>query len=187
MNPIYNKEKISYSGTKSPYYNSILVTKVIHRIVRFGEEMEVNIQKIEKIVEIATIRNKEVVIEKYKIFLNRYSAIHKGEQSVLEFLETESNFFPALNLENDEFSLINKESIVGMVVGDDVEEPIEGGFKIHFSDGLYLTVMLPEVVLPAFRSRPIDYFNSTTTFIELSYYDKVAYFNIKKIEKVTGI
>lgn len=149
--------------------------------------MDANIQKIKKVVELGFIRDKEIVIEQFYIFLNRFSAIHKGEESVQEFLEDEKNFIPAINIESNEFALINKSDIISLIIPDDIEDADEGPIKIHFSDGLYLKVALPELILPTFRSRPVDYFNSCRSFIELSYYEKQIFININKIEKVTGV
>ncbi|PID26481.1 MAG: hypothetical protein CR982_10095 [Candidatus Cloacimonadota bacterium] len=149
--------------------------------------MEINIKKIEKIVEIAVLRNKRIVFEKCKIFLNKFSSTQKGEESILEFLDSDKDFIPTLNLENEEFSILSKDDMLGLIDTEDIDESNDKDFIIHFGDNLFLDVTLPEVGLSMFRSRPIDYFNSAKRFIELKYFGRAAYFNLKKIEKVTGV
>ncbi|MBN1971315.1 MAG: hypothetical protein JXR48_17610 [Candidatus Delongbacteria bacterium] len=151
--------------------------------------MDVNIPKLKKNVEIYLSHGGDFRILECMIFLNKYSAIHKGEESVEEYLNSDICFIPVMDTQTNEFNILNKRHIICLKteVEDEKGSLPRVNFDIHFDNGKIIKAGFLNDTLPKFRSRPLDYLNSGNNFIEFEMDEKITYFNTNHINRVTGL
>lgn len=146
---------------------------------------DLNIPKLKKQVEIAFKDAGVIKISKMTLFLNHFSAHHTGEETVLEVLNNDVQFIPAL-VENggSKFAILNVDSVFYVTELDGSEVSSEGEtLRIQFITGEQLEFKVNEI-LPGNRSRAIDFLNSENTFLTFSKGDRNIYVNKNKINKV---
>ncbi len=127
-----------------------------------------------------------IVLEPYSIFLSEYSSKHRGEESLIEFLNEKSLFFPGVNRETNEFFLINSATVLFVLEETKIEEPVIDNITITFLNGENLMAGLDEI-LPTYRSRPLDYLNQEDVFISFIHQQSQIFINKHKIAKVSGL
>ncbi len=145
---------------------------------------ELNIPKLKKPVEIAFKDGGVIKNSKMTLFLNHNSAHHTGEETVIELLNNDVQFIPAV-IENggSEFAILNVDSIFYVKELDGSEASAEGEcLKIQFITGEQIEFKVNEI-LPGNRSRAIDFLNTSQTFLTFSKDGKAVYVNKNKINK----
>lgn len=146
---------------------------------------DLNIPKLKKQVEIAFKDGGLIKISKMTLFLNHFSANHTGEETVLEVLNNDVQFIPAL-VENGEskFAILNVDSVFYVTELQGSEVSSEGEtLRIQFITGEQFEFKVNEI-LPGNRSRAIDFLNSESTFLTFSKDNRNVYVNKNKINKV---
>jgi hypothetical protein len=146
---------------------------------------DLNIPKLKKQVEIAFKDGGLIKISKMTLFLNHFSAHHTGEETVVEVLNNDVQFIPAM-VENGEskFAILNVDSIFYVTELEGSEVSSEGEtLRIQFITGEQLDFKVNEI-LPGNRSRAIDFLNGENIFLTFSKDKRNVYVNKNKINKV---
>ncbi|MEI6614163.1 MAG: hypothetical protein WCL37_04640 [Chrysiogenales bacterium] len=125
--------------------------------------MDLKIPKIEVLVDIMFI-DREQVAEEFYLYLNHFSPLHKGEQTLEEFINSDQLFIPAKKSLNREFQILNNQSIIYIKEKNRAEESPGASIRIHLRNSQDIEIKLFEL-LPDFHSRPIDFFNNPRTFL----------------------
>lgn len=149
---------------------------------------DLNIPKLKKQVEIAFKDGGLIKISKMTLFLNHFSKHHTGEETVVEVLNNDVQFIPAL-VENGEskFAILNVDSIFYVTELEGSEVSSEGeNLRIQFITGEQLEFKVNEI-LPGNRSRAIDFLNGENIFLTFSKDNRNVYLNKNKINKVEVI
>ncbi|MFO7810746.1 MAG: hypothetical protein R6V47_05180 [Candidatus Delongbacteria bacterium] len=144
-----------------------------------------NIPKLKKEVEIAFKDGGVIKISKMTLFLNHFSAHHTGEETVLEILNRDVQFIPAL-VENggSNFAILNIDSIFYVSEpGSEEKDPDKEDVLIQFITGEQIEFTISED-LPGNRSRAIDFLNTDNVFLTFSKDGRKVYVNKNKINKV---
>ena len=146
---------------------------------------DLNIPKMKKEVEIAFKDGGIIKKTKMILFLNRFSAHHTGEETVLEVLNDKAQFIPAMIMNGDEkFSILNVDSIFYVSELEDIQdEPDKENLSIQFITGEKINFTIHEE-LPGNRSRAIDFLNTERNFLTFMRDNKKVYINKNKINKV---
>lgn len=126
--------------------------------------------KIEKIQEQVTIQFVSSERVEGTIFLNKFSAIHSGEEDLEEYFGGDDRFFPYQE-NSGRFSIIQKSTVVYVRYSNERvtrEEVIfkRGKVTIIFSDGSSITGEIA-LDMPAGKERPLDYLNTRNGFFVL--------------------
>lgn len=146
---------------------------------------DLNIPKLKKQVEIAFKDAGLIKISKMTLFLNHFSAHHTGEETVVEVLNNDVQFIPAM-VENGEskFAILNVDSIFYVTELEGSEVSSEGeSLMIQFITGEQIEFKVNEI-LPGNRSRAIDFLNGENIFLTFSKDKRNVYVNKNKINKV---
>ncbi|HQO09439.1 MAG TPA: hypothetical protein PLK90_04940 [Clostridiales bacterium] len=146
---------------------------------------ELNIPKLRKEVEIAFKDGGIIKITKMILFLNKFSAYHSGEETVLEVLNDRSKFIPAMIPNGQEtFAILNVDSIFYVTETDQDETQMQKeDLCIQFITGEKMEFKIHEE-LPGNRSRAVDFLNSERLFLTFLRNNHKVYINKNKINKV---
>ncbi|HXK50181.1 MAG TPA: hypothetical protein PKW56_06920 [Clostridiales bacterium] len=146
---------------------------------------DLNIPKQKKEVEIAFKDGGLIKKTNMILFLNRFSAHHTGEETVLEVLNDTSQFIPAMIMNGDQkFAILNIDSIFYVSeIGEVEENPDKESLCIQFITGEKINFTVHEE-LPGNRSRAIDFLNTDRNFLTFMKDSKKVYVNKNKINKV---
>ncbi len=146
---------------------------------------DLNIPKQKKEVEIAFKDGGFIKKTNMILFLNRFSAHHTGEETVLDVLNDKAQFIPAMIMNGDQkFAILNIDSIFYISEIEEVEEnPDKESLCIQFITGEKINFTIHED-LPGNRSRAIDFLNTERNFLTFMKDSKKVYINKNKINKV---
>ena len=146
---------------------------------------ELNIPKLRKEVEIAFKDGGVIKITKMFLFLNKFSAHHSGEETVLEVLNDKSKFIPAMIPNGHEsFAILNIDSVFYVTELDQSEtESQKADLCIQFITGEKTEFRIHEE-LPGNKSRAVDFLNSERLFLTFLKNNHKVYINKNKINKV---
>ena len=125
--------------------------------------MDLKIPKREITVTIAMLDQAQDP-QSYHIYLSQCSRRHTGEESLEEFLNGENTFIPIKHSENNDFIIAGVQHILYV----EEQEPIDidplSTLKLEMVGGLTMKLEHFEPQ-PLFHSRPVDFFNTTQTFL----------------------
>jgi hypothetical protein len=113
------------------------------------------------------------------VFLSEQASRHGGEERVRDLLESEAEFLPCINAEDDNVAFLAKCSIAVVRTDeppwerDEVNLPLEHEVEVSLRGGTVLRGLL-SYVLPPDHSRPIDYLNEPSRFFTLIEEGRVA-------------
>jgi hypothetical protein len=125
--------------------------------------MDLIIPKIEILVDIMFIDRGQAA-EEFFLYLNHFSPLHKGEQTLEEFLNSDQLFIPAKRSQDREFQILNTQSIIYIREKSMAEELPGASIRVFLRNGQDSEIKMFEP-LPDSYSRPIDFFNTPRTFL----------------------
>jgi hypothetical protein len=125
--------------------------------------MDLKIPKIEVLVDIMLIEPEQAA-EEFYLYLNHFSPLHKGEQTLEEFINSDQLFIPVIKSLDREFQILNNQNIIYIKEKNMAEESPGASIHIFLRNGQDFEVKIFEP-LPDFHSRPIDFFNTPRTFL----------------------
>jgi hypothetical protein len=126
------------------------------------------------------------------VFLAEFASSHSGPERLSDLLNGGGDFLPALDMATEEMSFLNRHGVAAARVseewepGDDFPAPQQHDVEITLMDGTVLGGRV-EFVLPAERSRLLDYLNAWPPFLRLVEKDRVALVNKRQIARVTRL
>src|SRR4051794_15590579 len=105
------------------------------------------------------------------VFLAEFAPGHQGTERLSDLLNGSADFVPALDVDSDAMTFLNRHAVsvarvareVETEAGDDVTIPTEQEVEITLMDGASLTGLIA-YVLPPDRSRLVDYLNDASPF-----------------------
>lgn len=145
---------------------------------------DLKVPKTETMVELFFVAADHEEGEEYILFLSTYSPLHYGNETLEEFLNSETRFVPALQSRRDAIAIINLDRLFYVREKDPVHEAIQQEITVHFTDGGIIKAGIP-AIQPKFKSRSTDYLNSGKTFLSLIHEGRTIYVNRNRILKVT--
>lgn len=145
---------------------------------------ELRIPKNEIRVEIRLRNGAEV--DDYFLYLNQCSPFHNGPETLDEFLNATLAFIPVRHAASSELMLFNLSSILFVHEKEPCEESGEKTICLQFCNQLELEVKHFEL-LPAFHSRPIDFFNLAQPFLTFLHGGRKVYVNKSNVSRVNGL
>jgi hypothetical protein len=125
--------------------------------------MDLKIPKIEVLVDIMFIDG-ETKAEEFFLYLNHFSPLHKGVQTLEELINSDQLFIPAKKSPGREFQIVNSQSIIYIKEKSMAEESPGASIRVVLRNGQDFEIKLFEP-LPDFHSRPIDFLNTPQTFL----------------------
>jgi len=130
------------------------------------------------------------------VFLSEFASTHVGAERLSDLLNGTNEFLPAVDLESDRATFLNRASICAARVAPELEEdvhaadgatiPTEHEVEITLNDGSVLKGLI-SYVLPPDRSRLADYLNDSTPFFRLLEGNKVSLVNKRHVSRIVAI
>lgn len=146
------------------------------------KEENYKVEKIKTIVEILLDDGTNKVHE-YGIYLNRFSRLKKGVESISELIESKKSVIPVVMESNNDFLILNKNEIIYIREKEVSLIQNEKNIKLFIKNNIELDVELVKVHKDA-RSRVLDYFNTESIFLQFIYDDSKIYVNKNKVYKI---
>lgn len=125
--------------------------------------MDFKIPKNEILVDIM-FADRGQASEEFYLYLDQFSPLHKGEQTLEEFINADQFFIPAKKYPGREFQILNFQNIIFVEEKSMAEESPHTSLWATLSNGREYEIKLFEA-LPDFHSRTIDFFNMPRTFL----------------------
>jgi hypothetical protein len=133
------------------------------------------IPKIETLVDIMFV-DRQQAGEEFFLYLDHFSPLHKGEQTLEEFINSDLQFIPAKRAPDREFQILNTQSIIYIKEKTMAEEFPGSAVRVFLRNGQDMEVKLFEP-LPDFHARPVDFFNDPRTFLPFIHQQLKIYIN----------
>ncbi len=146
------------------------------------KEENYKVEKIKTIVEILLDDGTNKVHE-YGIYLNRFSRLKKGIESISELIESNKFVIPVVMESNNDFLILNKNEIIYIREKEVSLIQNEKNIKLFIKNNIELDVELVKVHKDA-RSRVLDYFNTENVFLQFIHDDSKIYVNKYKVYKI---
>jgi hypothetical protein len=145
--------------------------------------MDLKIPKIEVLVNIMFV-DRGQTIEEFFLYLNHFSPLHKGEQTLEEFINADPLFIPAKRSQDREFQILNTRSIVYIKEKSMAAEFPGAAIRVFLGNGQDMFIKLFEP-LPDFHSRPIDFLNDPRAFLPFIHEQSKMYLNKNHIVRAS--
>jgi hypothetical protein len=130
------------------------------------------------------------------VFLSEFASHHAGAERLSDLLNGTDDFVPALELEGDRLTFLNRAGIAAARVAPEVEEdanaadgatiPTEHEVEITLVDGTVLKGLVT-YVLPPDRSRLNDYLNESPPFFKLLEGKHLSLVNKRHVSRVVAL
>ena len=126
------------------------------------------------------------------VFLSEFASRHSGPERLSDLLNAKDEFVPVVDAATDSVAFLGRHTIAAARVGREWEMPgqiagaEEHDLEITLVDGAVLRGLV-SFVLPAGRTRLLDFLNDEQPFIELTERDKVALINKRYIARVAKV
>ncbi len=125
--------------------------------------MDLKIAKNELLVEIMFVDSGQSA-EDFYLYLDQFSPIHKSEQTLEEFINSDHLFIPAKKYPDREFQILNIQKIIFIREKSAAKELPHSSIFVTLGNGQDYEIKLFEA-LPDFHSRAIDFFNTPRIFL----------------------
>ncbi len=146
------------------------------------KEENYKVEKVKIIVDIMIDDGKNNIRE-YCIYLNKFSRLKKGRESIAELIDSKKFVIPVITEDTNEFLILNKNEIIYIREKEVTLIQNEKNIKLFIKD-MELDVELIKTHKNA-RARVLDYFNTDTQFLQFVYNDSKIYVNKNKVYKIS--
>ena len=130
------------------------------------------------------------LVKQCVIFLGEFAPGHSGAERLSDLLNGDTDFIPAVEMDTDAVTFLNRVGIALARVSPDVEPvedhtiPTEHEVEITLVDGKTVNGLVT-YMMPPDRSRLTDFLNDSPPFFRLVEKDRIALVNKRHVARVT--
>ena len=133
-------------------------------------------------------------VRQVEVFLAEFSGSHEGSERLVDLLNAEGEFFPAFDVATQQISFVNRASVALASITNDAEAELEEQDTIPTEQEVEITMVSGAIlkgyvtyVMPADRSRLIDYLTLGGRFFRLHQEHRVALVHKRHVVRVVSL